>query len=166
MHNYADTNYFEKIKIDAYDCYNCLKYVAAYFEKEYADILTEYRDGEPGMPDHILRELPPFQINFSEDVISNIISLREEKGMTYSAIGKEMHITKEKVEKLYNHHYHVLYYKLSGKIIEITGDLEFRRKYRAAFQIGSGKKKYDCLVSDYPELCEMLLKTDLPDDFR
>lgn len=74
--------------------------------------------------------------------------------MTYAAIGKRLRITKEKAEDLYNNHYHVLYYQLSEKIMEITGDMDLRDKYQKAFCLGSGKKKYDCLVKDYPELCE------------
>ncbi len=33
-----------------------MKYTVAYFEKEYTDILSEYRDGEPGMLECFFRE--------------------------------------------------------------------------------------------------------------
>lgn len=158
VHGYEDTAHFRKIWGSAYDCYRGMKYVVAYFEKEYADTLSEYRNGEPGMPERILRDLPPLRNEFSKRTINSIIRLRETGGMTYAAIGKRLRMTKENAEHLYNGHYHNLYYQLSEKLMEITGDTDLRRKYRNAFQVGSGKKKYDSLVSDYPDLCETLLK--------
>lgn len=159
VHGYENTAHFSKIWRSAYECYASAKYVVAYFEKEYADILSEYRNGEPGMPERILRNLPPFRNEFSKHTISSVIRLRETNGMTYAAIGKRLRMTKEKAGDLYIHYYHVLYYELSNKIMEITGDKNLRDKYDEAFHIGYAKKKYDCLVKDYPELCENLLKT-------
>lgn len=158
VHGYENTVHFRKMWHTAYDCYRGLKYVVAYFEKEYADILSEYRSGEPGMPELLLRDLPPLRNEFSKRTISSIIRLRETDGMTYAAIGKRLRMTKETAEDLYNHHYHVLYIQLSEKLMEITGDIDLRQKYRDTFQIGSGKKKYDCLINDFPELCKPLLK--------
>lgn len=158
VHGYKDTIHFRKIWGSADDCYRGEKYIVAYFEKEYADILSKYRNGEPGMPERILRELPPLRNEFSKRTISSIIRLRETDGMTYTAIGKRLRMTKEKAEALYNYHYHVLYYQLSEKFIQITGDIDLRHKYRKAFRVGSGKKKYDSLVSDYPELCKDIIK--------
>lgn len=158
IHGFEDTVHFRKMCLAAYDCYCDLKYVVAYFEKEYAEILSEYRNGEPGMSELILRDLPPFRNEFSKRTISSIIRLREANGMTYAAIGKRLHMTKEKAKDLYNHHYHVLYDKLSKKLRDIAGDIDLRSKYWEAFQVGSGKKKYDCFVKEYPELCESIIK--------
>lgn len=158
VHGYENTEYFKKIWRSAYECYVSEKYVVAYFEKEYADILSEYRNGEPGMPERLLRDLPPLRNEFSKHTISSIIRLRETNGMTYAAIGKRLRMTKEKAEDLYNHHYHVLYYELSEELMKITGNNDLRDKYRKAFRVGCGKKKYDCLVNDYPELCDNIIK--------
>lgn len=158
VYGYENTVYFREIWKNAFDCYCGRNYVVAYFEKAYADILSEYRNGEPGMPERILRTLPPLRNRFSPQTISNVLRLRETSGLTYAAIGKRLHMTKEKAEDLYNYHYHILYYQLSEKIMEITGDMNLRDKYQSAFHVGSGKKKYDCLVKDYPELCENFLK--------
>lgn len=158
VYGYENTVHFREIWRSALDCYCGRNYVVAYFEKEYADILSEYRNGEPSMPERILRTLPPLRNKFSRRTISSIIRLRETEGLTYAAIGKRLRITKEKAEDLYNHHYHVLYYQLSEKIMEITGDMDLRDKYRKTFRVGSGKKRYDCLIKDYPELCENFLK--------
>lgn len=157
VHGYENTAYFREIWRSALDCYCGRNYVVAYFEKEYADILSEYRNGAPGMPERFLQALPPLRNQFSKQTISSIIRLRETEGLTYAAIGKRLRMTKEKAAHLYNHHYHALYYRLSEKIMEMTGDMDLRDKYQKAFRIGSGKRKYDCLVNDYPELCENLL---------
>lgn len=166
VHGFENTVHFRKMWHTAYDCYRGLKYVAAYFEKEYADILREYRSGEPGMSKLVLRDLPPLRKEFSKRTISSIIRLRETDGMTYAAIGKRLRMTKETAEGLYNHHYHTLYYQLSEKLMEITGDDDLRRKYRDAFQVGSGKKKYDSLVSDYPDLCKNIIKEKIENEKR
>ena len=159
MHGYQDITHFRKLWVSAYDCYRSLKYVVAYFEKEYHDILSEYRNGMPGMLEQILQDLPPLRNEFSKRPISSVIRLRETDGMTYAAIGKKLCMTKEKAEDLYNHYYYVLYCQLAENLMEITGDKNLREKYRKAFQIGSGKKKYDCIVKDYPELCEYFMKS-------
>lgn len=159
VHGYKNTVYFRNICSNADDCYRDRKCVVAYFEKEYATILNKYRNGAPGMPERVLRELPPLRNEFTERTISSIIRLRETDRMTYAAIGKRLRMTKSKAEDLYNRHYHVLYYQLSEKLMEITGDMDLRYKYRKAFRVGSGKKKYDSLVSDYPELCKAIMKT-------
>lgn len=165
VHGYKNTEHFEKIRTSAFNCYCGGKYVVAYFEKEYADILKEYRNGEPGMPKRFLKALPPLRNNFSTRTVSSIIRLRETDELTYAAIGKRLRMTKEKAEELYDHHYHDLYFELSGKIMEITGDTDLRDKYQKAFCFGCGKKKYDRLTEDYPELCESFLKTRKRDVF-
>ena len=60
-----------------YDCYLDSKYVSAYFEKEYGDILTEYRSGEPGIPEQFIEALPPFTGALSAEVLDRMIQLRE-----------------------------------------------------------------------------------------
>ena len=83
VHGYKDTEHFEKIRTSAFNCYCGGKYIVAYFEKEYADILKEYRNGEPGMPKRILQSLPPLRTQFSMRTISSIIRLRETEGLTF-----------------------------------------------------------------------------------
>lgn len=152
VYGYEDTAHFRSIWSSANDCYCSRKYIVAYFEKEYAAILSAYRNGEPGMPERFLQDLPPLRTKFSKQTVSSVIRLRETDGMTYAAIGKRLRMTKEKAEHLYNSYYHNLYYTLTEKLIETTGDKNLRDKYRKNFQVGNGKKKYDCLINDYPEL--------------
>ena len=159
VYGYKDTIHFREIWRNAYECYRGLNYVVAYFEKEYSAILSEYRNGEPGLPEQTLLNLPPLRNKFNKQTISSVIRLRETNKMTYVAIGKKLRLTKEKAEDLYNHHYHVLYCNLLEKLIEITGDTDLSRKYWDTYQVGSAKKKYDCLTNDYPELCKNILKT-------
>lgn len=47
VYGYENTVHFTGIWRSALDCYFGRNYVVAYFEKEYADILSEYRNGEP-----------------------------------------------------------------------------------------------------------------------
>jgi len=158
VHGYENGAHFRKICTSALDCYCRRKYVVAFFEKEYADILKEYRNGEPGMPEQFLQDLPPFRNKFSVRTISSVVRLRETEGLTYADIGKRLRMTKEKAEHLYNDHYRVLFIQLLEKIMEITGDADLCDKYWKTFRIGSEKKKFDCLVADYPKLCESFLK--------
>ena len=159
VHGHIDTTYFKKISLKAYECYRGMKYVLAYFEKEYAAILSEYRNGEPGLPEQFLLDLPPLREGFRKRTISSLIYLRETKGMTYSAIGKRLRLTKEKVTDLYNHHYHVLYCQLLEKLIEITGDASLNNDHWDTYQLKNVKKKYDDLINEYPELCNNILET-------
>lgn len=158
VYGYQTTAHFSEIWKNALDCYSAMKYVAAYFEKEYADILKEYRQGEPGMPEQLLRELPPLRNKFSKQTVASVIRLKETKGMTFPAIGKRLRMTREKAQDLYSGYYHRLFYQLSGKLIEITGDKNLRDRYQDSFPSGSSKKSYDRLLRDYPELCAGLLK--------
>ena len=159
VHGHKNTSYFKKIWTKAYECYHGLKYVLAYFEKEYAAILSEYRNGEPGLPEQFLLDLPPLREGFSKRTISGLIYLRETKGMTYSAIGKRLKLTKEKVTDLYNHHYHILLSQLLEKLAEITGDSSLYDSHWDTYQVRNVKKKYDDLINEYPELCNNILET-------
>lgn len=158
VYGFEDTVYFRKMWDNAYYCYCGMKYVVAYFEKEYADILGKYRSGEPGMSEVILQDLPPLRDKFSKRTVSSIVRLRETNGMNYAAIGKRLRMTKEKAEDLYHRHYHKLFYQLLEKLVEITGNQDLSRKYCDVFQVGNSKKKYDSLVSDYPDLCKNIIK--------
>lgn len=155
-----DIVHFRKIARNAYDCYYDMKYVVAYLEKEYYDILREYRNGEPGMPEQMLRDLPPLRKRFSKQTIFAVVRLRETNRMTYGTIGKRLYMTKEKAEDLYNRYYHALNCSLIEKIVEMTGDTNLGTKYWETYQIGSSKNFFDCLIKEYPELCENILNVN------
>jgi len=158
VYGYENTTHFRKIWSDASTCYCELKYVAAYFEREYTDILNKYRNGEPGYPEQFLRNLPPLRTKFSKRTISNVVRLRETERMTFIAIGKRLRMTREKARDLYSDYYFDLFRQLSAKIKKITGEADLEGKYYLSCQIGNGKKLYDTLINDYPELCKSILE--------
>ncbi len=150
-YGHDNTEHFHQIYMDALRCYNAIKYVVAYFEKEYSGILREYRAGEPGMPEHIFRDLPPYLTAFSEQAVSGIIEMREVQGLTFGDIGKRLSMTREKADDLYNQHYYDLFMAITKKIMDDTGDKHIQKKYSSGRYVGSGKAKYDNLIHDYPE---------------
>lgn len=158
VHGYEDTKYFETIWHDALECYYDRKCVVAYFEKEYSDILTEYRNGEPGMPEQFLQILPPLRTEFSKRTVSSIVRLRDINEMSFAAIGKRLRMTKQQAERLYDCHYSILCSRMLGEIVKITGDSGICGRYLWVYNIKKGKKGYDCLVNEYPEICENLKK--------
>lgn len=151
VHGHDNSEYFNNLSDTAFECYQHNKYIIAYFDKEYPDILRKYREGEPSMPDNFLRSLPPLRDTFSKRTVSSIIRLREVEKLSYADIGKRLRMTKEKADSLYNHHYHVMFLALSEKIMKDTGYKDIRRKYHSMFRVGNSKKKYDSLIMDYPE---------------
>ncbi len=158
VHGYGDTKYFETIWHDALECYLDRKCVVAYFEKEYSDILTEYRNGEPGMPEQFLQALPPLRTEFSKRTVSSIVRLRDINEMSFAAIGKRLRMTKQQAERLYDCHYSILCSRMLGEIVKITGDSGICGRYLWVYNIKKGKKGYDCLVNEYPEICKDLIK--------
>ncbi len=102
---YETTAKLRKVFFTAYDCYQDLPYICAYFEKKYKALLEEYRAGEPGMPEPFLKALPPLKRTLSPQTISRIVELRETEGATYAAIAKEMRVTPEKARHAYNSFY-------------------------------------------------------------
>ncbi len=111
---HEDLSQVRKVFDDAYECYMDEMYLCAYLEKKYGDILTEYRDGEPGAPEQWTRSLPPFKTAMRKKTVSRIVEMRETKHMGYSAIAKEYRITPKKAR----HTYEWFYYEQSLKIIE------------------------------------------------
>lgn len=101
-----DISQVEKVYEQAYNCYQDRSYACAYLEKKYRSILTEYRDGEPGIPAKFLRSLPPLKTEFTEQEIKRIIEMREAENALFTEIAKEFGITREKAKHIYDWHYH------------------------------------------------------------
>ena len=135
---------------NAYLSYQNCDYAYAYLEKKYPIILTEFRDGEPGMPKSFLKNLPPFRPNLSKKTISLIIKMREIEGLPYSAISKKLHITTEKAKYTYDCFYH-------AKVLELIKKLQAHaeteeEKYNILYyyfkHYSSSKKRYDALTQE------------------
>lgn len=90
---------------DAIDCYQDQTYVAAFLEEKYADILTAYRAGEPGMPPSFTDALPPFKPQLSKKTIARIIDMRDAEKATFAEIAQKLHLTPEKARHTYESFY-------------------------------------------------------------
>lgn len=146
---YDDISRIRNVFCTAYECYQDKISACAYLEKEYKDILIKYRNGEPGMPEEFLAELPPLTPPLSEENIARIVELKEKKKTAFSKIAKELNITKQKAERTYNTYYHKLTFETLNKLCakidgkeekEAVWDYCFRNNY-------SAKKRYDMLIN-------------------
>lgn len=145
-----DTSQIAQIFDEAYDCYQDLTYAAAYLEKRYKDILTEYRNGEPGMPKQFIQSMPPFRRKISQETIARVVEMREERRASFITIAKELRITRQKAMRIYNQFYH-------EKNEEICEALQAKAKSREEenaiwhycfTKYTSSKKTYERLMKD------------------
>lgn len=74
---YESISQVRKVYEEARECYQEHSFACAYLEKKYNDILTPYRDGEPGMPIHFIKSMPPFKPKLSKKAINRIVEMRE-----------------------------------------------------------------------------------------
>ena len=156
MHEHENTTYFHDLFLKAEDCYADWQYAVAYFEKEYKTILDKYRDGEPGMPDDFLAQLPPFKEKWSKKTVQKIIEWREtekkSERKTYIVIGRLLKMTKFKAESLYEHYYHQKFRSICEQLEKEYGkkksDEIAHYYYSKSFK---AKKYYDLISADYPE---------------
>lgn len=95
-----------KVYEQADECYQNRTYACAHLEKEYQEILTAYRDGEPGMPTQFIRSMPPFRPELSEKMIARVIKMREIEKASFVTIAKELCMTQAKARQTYEHFYH------------------------------------------------------------
>jgi len=153
MLGYENTSQIKKVFIDADECYQVRSYSCAYLEKKYKDILTVYRDGEPGMPTQFIKSMPPLKTKFSKQTIARVIEMRENEKASYAAIAKELHITQAKAK----HMYEMFYRKqvigfieaLQKKAVSIEEKLDIWDYYFSGTM--SSKKRYDMLIKAVPE---------------
>lgn len=90
------------------DWYQDWAFSCGYLEHKYEDILWEYRQGEPGMPQEFIEKIPPFRSGLNNAEIANVIHMREVSHMTFIQIGKALNITTEKAKHTYNLFYQSL----------------------------------------------------------
>lgn len=146
----SDTSEVHKDFRDAYECYQNPSYVCAYLEQKYADILAEYRAGEPGLPDAFLRNLPPLKLSLDEQTVSRIVELRETKKASFPVIAKELEITPEKARQAYDYFYHQ---KLLPCVYALQEAAETSEEKEAIWQRymnqrQSPKKRYELLINE------------------
>lgn len=155
VNGHESTAEFRKLFYKVNDCYQDYKYVTAYFEKEYKNLLTEYRAGEPGLPESFLAQLPPFKEKWSKYIVSRVVKMREEEHRTFVAIGVKLKMTTQSAEHIYGHYYHEKLLALSKRITAKNNLKDVHRKY---FDLTRGsKKRYEMLCEDYPEFTKKKL---------
>ena len=130
-------------------------YVCAYLEKTYPDILTEYRNGEPGMPEQFLKALPPLRKRLTPKEITLIVEMRETGRVSFSKIAKVLHITPEKARHAYNDFYR-LQVAIMVKALQknAKSEKEKMRIWEDCFRMNlSSKKRYEILC-EHNGLCK------------
>ena len=125
---YKGTSQVRKVYDDAYECYQEWSYACAYLEKKYKDILTEYRDGEPGMPTQFVKSMPPFKPNLSKKTIARVVEIQEVENASFLAIAKELRMTQAKAK----HTYEMFYHKQVLKLIKALEEKAESRKEKNA----------------------------------
>lgn len=138
------------VSSEAFERYWDNTYVCAYLEKIYKDILTDYRDGEPGMPAQFVESMPPFEIVLSEEMIARIVEMREVEKASFGTIGKELRITEAKVQRTYEMFYHE---KIEEIVKTLQNKVESNKEKKAIWEYcfrgrRSAKKRYDMLTKE------------------
>lgn len=145
---HSNTAQIGKIYADAYMWYQDRSYACAYLEKEYTDILKEYRNGEPGMPAQFIKDMPPFKPKLSKKTIARVIEMREVEKASFVAIAKDLRMTQAKARHIYEMFYH-------QKVLKFIMDLQEDAKnesdkyavWRYYFRTNiTSKKRFDMLM--------------------
>ena len=150
---YNDRIQVEKIYTQTYECYQSRTYACAYLEKEYRDILTEYRAGEPGMPEKFVENMPPLRGELTEEEVMRIVKMREEQRTSYIDIGIELDITKEKAKHTYDRYYHTKALELAD-ILGKSANSNLEKKeiiYCFLKNCYSAKKRYEILKEKFDD---------------
>ncbi len=148
MLGYKGTSQVRKVCDDAYECYQEWSYACAYLEKKYKDTLTEYRDGEPGMPTQFVKSMPPFKPNLSKKTVARVVEIREVEKASFVAIAKELRMTQAKAK----HTYEMFYHKQVLELIKALEEkAESRKEKNAIWEYcfrgnKTAKKRYDMLT--------------------
>lgn len=147
---HESTEQVNKVYHDADECYQDRTYACAYLEKKYKDILTEYRDGEPGMPAQFIKSMPPFRPELSEETIARVVEMREAHKASFVTIAEELHMTGAKAKHTYESFYRK---KVLKNIKELQEKTQSNKEKDAIWDYYferniSSKKRYDMLTKE------------------
>lgn len=142
------TSQIREVYSTAYECYQERSYACAYLEKKYRNILTAYRDGEPGMPMQFIKNMPPFKPQLSKKTIARVVEMRETEKASFVAIGKEMRLTRAKAKRTYEMYYHKKVLALIEALQEKAESYEEKRFiWDSCFRGNiSSKERYEMLT--------------------
>lgn len=138
-----------KVFIEVWNCYEDLACACAYMEKKYKEILTEYRKGEPGMPEAFIQALPPFKQKLSQKEVERVIEMREKEKASFKQIGKALRITQAKAKDTYDLYYHTQILQMVEALQEqAESNKEKMEIEHLCFHNNySSKKRYDMLLA-------------------
>ena len=145
---HESTSQVRKVYNDAYECYQEWSYACAYLEKKYKDILTEYRDGEPGMPTQFVKSMPPFKPKLSKKTVARVVEMREVEKASFVAIAKELRMTQAKARCTYEWFYHKQVLELIKALQDKAGSREEKNAIWEYYfkENKTAKKRYDMLT--------------------
>lgn len=145
---YDDNSQIRKVFEIADECYQDRMYVSGYLEKKYKDILTEYRNGEPGMPQQFLKKIPPLKSKLSKKMVAHIIEMKETEKASFVEIAKKFRITRQKAKQTYDCYYHTKMLELI-EILQKNAESEQEKReiWEYCFRNNySSKKRYEMLT--------------------
>jgi len=150
MLDHENTSQIGKVFNDANECYWDRTYAAAYLEKKYADILNEYRAGEPGMPMHFIKNMPPYKSKLSRKAINRVIEMREKEKASFKKIGNALRITQAKAKRTYDWFYHVKVLAIIEDLQKKADSYEEERAIRDYYfrKYNSPKRRYDEIIKN------------------
>ena len=152
VYGYGNTSYFSNIYYIADKCYLTRRNTAIYFEKEYGDVLTEYRKGEPGIPERFLEELPRLITEVNNETIGRIIYLHEVEKKKFSDIGKEFQLLPAKARDVYDSYYRCQIIAIWEIISDGNIDNSIWNFYP---HTQNSKILYDYLKRDFPQFFKL-----------
>ncbi len=113
----VDRSQIEAVYEQAMACYQDEQYACAYLEQKYHDILTAYRNGEPGMPAQFMESMPPFHLELDQETVARIIEMRDVENASFVQIGKKLRITRQKAKCVYDGYYY-------AQMVDLMRELE------------------------------------------
>lgn len=147
---HPDTSQIRAEFFCAKEWYQDIACACAYLEQKYQEILDEYRDGEPGMPQEFLAALPPLKSRLSEETVARVVGLREGKNASFAAIAEELGLTRAKAKHVYQMFYHRQVMAHIQSLEDRAKNGEERWAIRESyFRINkSPKKRYDLIMEE------------------
>ncbi len=115
---HPDDSKIRSIFWQADECYRNWTCSGAYLEQKYHDILTTYRNGEPGLPQKFIDAIPPLRGKLTKEETARVVEMRETEKAPFAVIAKELNITQSKAKHTYDFYYHAKVLALIQNLIE------------------------------------------------
>lgn len=143
----------EKVYEQALDCYQDRVYACAYLEKEYGDILTPYRQGEPGASQGLIQSLPPLKPRMDQETAARIVEMREAESASFAQIARALDITRAKARHTYDWYYRQRAMELIQPLMDQARTQEERWEIWNRYLRGSAspKRRYEMLAKELEE---------------